>query len=204
MRTGQRWGFSTMQSTPTSHSAFRFLVLLSATLGVLTAVQTQDGPGVWNGGKAAWWDFSLLDLGLTGWGNAPQQPVAFSHALHAEAGLDCLYCHSAARLSPQAGIPPLATCIGCHRRATDQPELLKVQDYWQRQQPIPWVRVHRLPHFTRFSHKRHIRAGVECLSCHGPVDRMERVEQVSSLKMGWCVSCHEAQRADKDCLVCHY
>ncbi len=160
---------------------------------------------MWNEGKAAWWDFYIIDLGLTGWGKAPRQPVAFSHALHAgQYKLDCLYCHSAARISPQAGLPSLEACIGCHKRATDKPELLKVQDYWQRREPIPWLRVHKLPLFTRFTHKRHIRAGVECYSCHGQVTRMERVEQVSSLKMGWCVTCHEAQQADKDCLVCHY
>lgn len=195
-----------MQSTPTSRPYFRLFVLIIAVLGVLTALPSRElSQGVWNEGKAAWWDFHIIDLGLTGWGNAPQQPVAFSHALHAgQYELDCLYCHSAARISPRAGIPSLETCIGCHKRATDKPELLKVQDYWQRQEPIPWLRVHKLPLFTRFTHKRHIRAGVECHSCHGQVAQMERVEQVSSLKMGWCVTCHEDQQADKDCLVCHY
>ena len=193
-----------MHATPTLR--LRLLVLVIAVLGVLTALYTREvSQGVWNAGKAAWWDFHLIDLGLTGWGRAPRQPIAFSHALHAgQYGLDCLYCHSAARVSPQAGIPSLETCIGCHKSATDKPELLKVQDYWQRQEPIPWLRVHTLPLFTRFSHKRHIRADVACDSCHGQVVQMERVEQVSSLKMGWCVTCHEAQQADKDCLVCHY
>ena len=187
-------------------SYFRVILLVVAAISVLTAVYSRDiSHGVWDNGKAAWWDFRLLDLGLTGWGDAPRQPIAFSHKLHAgQYGLDCLYCHTAARISPRAGVPPVKTCIGCHKKTTDKPELLKVQDYWQRQEPIPWLRVHALPAFTRFTHKRHVRAGVECQSCHGQVAQMERVEQVSSLKMGWCVNCHEAEKADKDCLVCHY
>ena len=195
-----------MQSTPKSIPYFRIVLLLIVAASILTAVQTRDvTQGVWDDGKAAWWDFPAIDLGLTGWGNTPRQPIAFSHELHAgQYGLDCLYCHNAARISPRAGIPPVKTCIGCHKNVTDKPELLKVQDYWERKEPIPWLRVHKLPGFTRFTHKRHIRAGLECQSCHGQVDQMERVEQVSSLKMGWCVNCHEQQQADKDCLVCHY
>ena len=160
---------------------------------------------LWQAGKAAWWDARALDLGLTGWGHAPEQPIAFSHALHAgEYGLECLYCHSAARVSPAAHVPPVAACIGCHAKPTDNPEIEKLQTYWKNRESIPWVRVHALPAFTRFNHKRHVRAGVECQACHGEVQRMARVEQVSSLKMGWCVSCHDANQASKDCLVCHY
>ena len=106
--------------------------------------------------------------------------------------------------SPAAHVPPVATCIGCHAKPTDNPEIEKLQTFWKNREPIPWVRVHALPAFTRFNHKRHVRAGVECQACHGEVQRMARVEQVSSLKMGWCVRCHDASRASKDCLVCHY
>ena len=190
-----------------SLSVFRVALLVVALLAGLSAVHYRpDMSGrVWQAGKAAWWDSRLLDLGLTGWGQAPKQPIAFSHALHAgEYGLDCLYCHSAARVSPVAHVPPVQTCMGCHTRPTPNPEIKKIQTYWKNQEPIPWVRVHALPAFTRFNHKRHVRAGVDCQSCHGEVQRMQRVEQVSSLKMGWCVTCHDAHQASKDCLVCHY
>lgn len=77
--------------------------------------------------------------------------------------------------------------------------------------PIPWVKVHNLPAYTRFDHRAHTSAGVECASCHGPVETMERVRQVSDLSMGWCVSCHREQvrTAGKpatltDCVTCHY
>ncbi len=161
---------------------------------------------VWAGGRAAWWDFRFLDWGLTGWGYAPSQPIAFSHKTHAgDYRMDCLYCHSAARVSSRAGVPSVQTCMGCHRRvARESPEVQKIQAYWKNRKPIPWIRVHSLPQFVRFNHKRHVRAGVACSSCHGRVEEMERVEQVASLKMGWCVSCHEARGAGKDCLICHY
>jgi hypothetical protein len=79
------------------------------------------------------------------------------------------------------------------------------------QQSIAWVKVHNLPAYTRFDHHAHVHAGVECVNCHGPVETMERVEQVSDLSMGWCVNCHREQRgvAHKpatvtDCATCHH
>ena len=186
---------------------FRIILLFIVVLAALSATlyQPDVSGGVWREGKAAWWDVKLLDWGLTGWGYAPRQPIAFSHQLHSgEYGLDCLYCHSAARVSPSAHVPPVQMCVGCHKKKTENLEILKIQAYWKNQEPIPWIRVHTLPAFTRFNHKRHVRAGVECQSCHGAVQKMQRVEQVSSLKMGWCITCHEENQASRDCLVCHY
>jgi hypothetical protein len=80
--------------------------------------------------------------------------------------------------------------------------------------PIAWVRVHALADFVRFDHSPHVIAGVSCQTCHGPVETMERVRQVESLSMGWCVSCHrevsetgvegKAVHASTDCTTCHY
>jgi hypothetical protein len=79
------------------------------------------------------------------------------------------------------------------------------------QQPIAWVQVHNLPAYTRFDHRAHLNGGVECASCHGPVETMERVKQVTDLSMGWCVKCHREQieLAHKpstltDCATCHH
>ncbi|MDZ7288941.1 MAG: cytochrome c family protein [candidate division KSB1 bacterium] len=81
-------------------------------------------------------------------------------------------------------------------------------------QPIAWVKVHHLPSFVYFNHSAHVNAGVECQTCHGAVETMERVRQVSDLSMGWCVNCHrEANKngiagkkvyASTDCVVCHH
>ena len=46
---------------------------------------------------------------------APEQPIKFSHAVHAGLHeIDCQYCHDAARRSKQALIPPASTCMNCH------------------------------------------------------------------------------------------
>lgn len=134
------------------------------------------------------------------------QPIAFSHARHvAQGGIDCQFCHAYARRGPVAGIPAVERCVGCHRSILpERPEILQVLDYWEREAPIPWIRVHDLPDYVRFSHKAHIRGGIDCAACHGDVAGMDIAVQVESLSMGWCVDCHTARDASRDCLVCHY
>lgn len=80
--------------------------------------------------------------------------------------------------------------------------------------PIEWVKVHNLPDFVYFDHRAHLNSGVDCQSCHGQVQTMERVRQVNSLSMGWCVNCHrdvnvkgvkgKPVKAPIDCVGCHY
>jgi hypothetical protein len=135
-----------------------------------------------------------------------QQPIAFSHRIHAQDNaIPCLYCHAYARRGPVAGLPAVQRCAGCHMRvATDKPEIVKVMGYWNRREPIPWQRVHDLPDFVRFSHKRHVLAQVDCRECHGDVQRMDIAVQVSSLEMGFCLACHKRRGASTDCLACHH
>ena len=148
-------------------------------------------------------------LGAT---KGPQQPIEFSHKLHAGTlEMDCLYCHNGAANSQWANIPAVSTCMGCHKfAATDRPEIQKLAGYWERGEQVPWVKVHYTPDHVKFNHKRHVRAGVECQTCHGPVQEMDRVYQYSSLKMGWCVSCHRqnldhpTNPTSMDGLVCHH
>jgi hypothetical protein len=80
-------------------------------------------------------------------------------------------------------------------------------------EPIAWVKVHNLPAFTCFNHSAHVKAGVDCQQCHGPVETMERVRQVADLSMGWCVDCHrqrglmadtKAAKPSTDCATCHH
>ena len=125
-------------------------------------------------------------------GYAPEQPIAFSHKLHAgKLELDCKYCHSNVEKGPHATVPPLSTCMGCHSVvAKEQPEIKKLQDYWERGIPVPWVRIHRVPDYVYFTHQAHIKAGLDCATCHGDVASFERVAQVRPLEMGDCVSCH--------------
>jgi hypothetical protein len=134
-------------------------------------------------------------------GYMPEQPIAFSHAVHAgHYEIDCQYCHVGAESSRHAGVPFSSVCMNCHTRVkTDSPEIQKVAAAVQAGKPIEWVRVHRLPDHVYFSHANHVTAGLKCQTCHGPVEQMVRVEQVEPMTMGWCLDCHrktaEAQRS---------
>jgi Cytochrome c7 and related cytochrome c len=137
----------------------------------------------------------------------PDQPINFSHRIHVgRVGLQCTHCHQTVEKSTFAGIPPLQTCMECHKSvATDRPEIQKLTGYWDRQEVPEWNRVHRIRirNHVFFSHKRHIKAGLDCAECHGQVKYMDKIRRVSSLEMGWCKSCHELKGASTDCLTCH-
>jgi hypothetical protein len=156
----------------------------------------------------------------------PTQPILFSHKIHAgENKMPCEYCHSYVEISTVPGIPSVQKCIGCHlfiigkdelydydgKSINIQKEIEKVKGYWDRNEPIPWVKVNRLQDFVHFNHKRHIRREIECKTCHGEVSDMDVVHQVNMFSMGWCVSCHQKEAKDaqeltmlRDCLTCHY
>lgn len=140
-------------------------------------------------------------------GYAPEQPINFSHKIHAgDNQIPCQFCHLYARRSIVAGIPSVQTCYNCHKlvAGTKNPEeVKKVLGYWDRKQPIPWIKVFDLPDFVHFSHKRHVAKGKTCQECHGPVETMDRVERITFFNMGWCVNCHRKNGADDDCWVCH-
>jgi len=147
----------------------------------------------------------------------PVQPIHYSHKIHAgDNEINCKYCHSAARVSKNAGIPSLNVCMNCHKsiaevaETTATPEYSKAfydeqiqslykavgwdattQSYTGKTEPVKWVRIHNLPDFVYFNHSQHVTvAGIECQTCHGPVQEFEIMKQFSSLTMGWCVNCH--------------
>jgi hypothetical protein len=175
-------------------------------------------------------------------GYGPDQPIAFPHPQHVQTlGMNCIYCHFSANKSPDPGLPAVSTCMGCHtvvgpnrpamngRPARRSEEIAKLQDYWNKKQPIPWKRIHKVPDYVNFPHMRHVNVGVTCQTCHGQVQNMAKVYQAESLNMGWCVRCHvngyspaegmqaagykptpeqladtTRLRARYDCSVCHY
>ena len=171
----------------------------------------------------------------------PEQPIPFPHPTHVKTlGMNCVYCHFSANKSPDPGMPAVSTCMGCHivvgpnrpaannRPARRSQGIATLTDYWNKKQPIPWVRVHKVPDYVYFPHMRHVNAGVTCQTCHGPIQDMPVVYQAQSLNMGWCVRCHvngydvadgqraagieptreqlaaPPRRARYDCSVCHY
>lgn len=128
-----------------------------------------------------------LDTGYT-----PVQPVPYSHKLHAgNLGMDCLYCHTSVESAAFAAVPPTETCMNCHAQVKEKsPKLQLVRESYASGAPIQWVKVHRLPDYVYFNHQAHVTAGVSCVSCHGRVDQMIEVKQVSPLSMAWCLDCH--------------
>jgi hypothetical protein len=136
---------------------------------------------------------------------APSQPIAFSHRIHAgDNQIACAYCHTGVARTAFAGVPPVATCYECHRAVQRKsPEIQKVFQHWEAKEPIRWVRVHQLPDYVYFSHKRHVTAGVACASCHGEIDKMDRVGRQAPLTMGWCLQCHQQRGAPRECDTCH-
>lgn len=139
---------------------------------------------------------------------AEPQPINFPHSAMVKAGINCIFCHQTAMKSPAAGMPSVYRCMGCHRIiAANTPAIQQVKGYYDRGEPIPWVRVNTLPRFVYFSHEVHVGPGGQnCENCHGDVGNMGVDRPVVVMNMGWCLSCHEKQpNADqlKDCVVCH-
>ncbi len=118
--------------------------------------------------------------------------MPYSHALHAgELGIDCRYCHNTVERAAYAAVPPTATCMNCHATiATDSDKLVLIRQSAASGAPIHWQKVHDLPDYVYFNHSAHVARGVGCVSCHGRVDKMERVYQAEKLSMGWCLDCH--------------
>ena len=165
--------------------------------------------------------YSYTDDELAG----PEQPIGFSHAVHAtKLEIECLYCHTGADKSQHATIPAVSVCMGCHQWVKEgaspgsAEEIAKLAKYYESGESIPWIRVYNLPEHVQFKHMRHIWAGVECQTCHGPIQEMNRVYMTpdtvlrphslwlpaAKLEMGWCMNCHLEQGAADDCAACHY
>ena len=132
-------------------------------------------------------------------GYAPAQPIAFSHQLHAgQYEMQCQYCHTGVEIGKSANIPSANICMNCHAHIQNvggkdgiSPEIQKIYNAVDNNQPIEWVRIHNLPDLAYFNHAQHVAVGgVECQTCHGPIEEMEVVYQHSSLTMGWCIDCH--------------
>ncbi|HAH05005.1 MAG TPA: cytochrome C [Elusimicrobia bacterium] len=167
----------------------------------------------------------LLTVLAVGWatqtdrlaqGYAPAQPIPFSHRLHAGSlSIPCLHCHSAADRSRHAGIPAVEVCMECHRvTKTESPAIVQLKALFDSGRPLEWKRVHSLPDHVYFDHRPHVNAGVDCRSCHGPVEDMTVISQAMSLRMNRCLACHRAprpslpaesdlQRAPENCHACH-
>lgn len=180
----------------------QFLVLVSVVMLLLVSAYFAYG-----------W---MMQIGVDQ-GYEPVQPIHYSHRIHAgENGIDCKYCHSAARVGKHSNIPSLNVCMNCHKNISEVAETTataehskafydgeiaklydavgwdkSLQKYTGKTKPVKWVRIHNLPDHVYFNHSQHVTvAGVECQTCHGPVEEMEIMSQHAPLTMGWCINCH--------------
>ncbi|MEZ4971923.1 MAG: c-type cytochrome [Cyclobacteriaceae bacterium] len=130
-------------------------------------------------------------------GYQPKQPIAFSHKVHAgQYEIECKYCHTGAMKGRSANIPSPNICMNCHTQIrkgtnTGESEIAKIVAAVENNRPIEWVRIHNLPDLAYFNHSQHVNVGgIECQTCHGPIEEMDVVKQYSLLTMGWCIDCH--------------
>ena len=101
----------------------------------------------------------LLAAGLYG----QQQPVPYNHKTHVALGLKCNACHKNPDPGERMGFPAESFCMTCHQTIKrDSPHIQKLAAAAKEKNPIPWVRVYRLPGFVYFSHRLHTEAGAAC------------------------------------------
>ncbi len=105
----------------------------------------------------------------------------------------------------------------CHSQiAGDSPSIQYIRKSFEMGIPVRWNKVYDLPDHAHFNHKAHIARGFECSTCHGEVEKMDRVEVTTEFNMGWCVNCHRKYHEETkpignnnavgitSCGTCHY
>ena len=174
-------------------------------------------------------------------GYEPRQPILFRHTRMAGPpvwqtdakgqqvnvggfGIPCVYCHTMPYKGRHSTVPSTAVCMNCHTSVGLNKEwVLKMKDYWDRGEPVPWVKVHDMPDFVYYDHAAHVNAKDDqghpklpvkdaqgntinvCEHCHGKVEQEEIVRVQVNFNMQWCLDCHRKPetKASTDCVTCH-
>jgi hypothetical protein len=147
------------------------------------------------------WDIQLPNLHT---GYQPEQPIPYSHRLHAGyLNIDCQYCHTGADQGRHATVPNLQTCMNCHSSVKGlttqaQESIAKLTEAYESGKGVTWKRVHNNPDFVYFNHQTHVRIarngqGIDCQECHGPIEQSGVAKQQHVLSMGWCINCHRTE-----------
>jgi hypothetical protein len=138
----------------------------------------------------------------------PVQPIEFPHKTHIGKGLLCTeYCHESVTKGPVAGLPSLNTCMICHQAiAVDRPLIKEITAISDKGLDLQWQRVYRYTNqaHVRFNHAPHIRANIDCSTCHGDIANQTVAQRNVDLHMGFCVSCHRQKNAPNECTTCHF
>ena len=131
------------------------------------------------------------------------QPIAYSHKTHLALGLKCTNCHTMPGEGFAATYPKESFCMGCHSSIKkESPEIQKLAGFAAKKEPVPWVRVYRVPDIVWFNHTLHVKKN-DCSTCHGDVAQRPVLFQEKSTSMATCMACHAATGAPNGCDVCH-
>ena len=139
----------------------------------------------------------------------PVQPIDFPHKIHTDdIGVSCDTCHTGVMKGARAGIPSVNVCMSCHEDIGDEKDsrIQMIRATAKKGEDLAWQRVYGfIPEYhVRFNHAPHIRAKVDCSTCHGDLTQMTVAERVVNHTMGFCIDCHKQKGASNDCLTCHY
>ena len=138
----------------------------------------------------------------------PRQPIEFPHDVHVGKKIACTdYCHESVTTGPVAGLPSVRTCMVCHDAiATDRPPIQQITAMRAKGLDLAWQRVYGYPApaHVKFNNAPHIRAKVECTTCHGDIAEQTVARRNVDLNMGFCVTCHSEKKVSIDCLTCHF
>jgi hypothetical protein len=138
-------------------------------------------------------------------GEAPVQPLPFSHRTHTSTGMKCVECHQTVATATSAGMPSVDFCMRCHIAVKkESPAVAKLAQHQKDHTAVEWTPVYRLPGFVYFSHRRHFtRAGIPCGTCHGDVAAQNVLSKEKSISMSACQACHDTRKANNSCDACH-
>lgn len=164
----------------------------------------------------AWWNKPIFGFGAEG----PDQPIAFTHNVHVEAGIQCEFCHRNVSIGDAATLPAVEQCLFCHKTVVGEDvdgvpnlEIIKLLEYGGLNpmgqedpsliaRPIDWERVHRLPDHVQFTHEAHIRyftqGGGQELAIEKARDQglpLSDPPRASELLEATCAICHGKVRA---------
>ena len=155
--------------------------------------------------RVVWFAITSIWMAAAQEDKAPEQPVPFSHKMHAGAmRLACKMCHPNPDPGETMTIAKPAVCMQCHSKIkAESPAIQKLAEAEKSGQPVRWVRVYEIPSYVSFSHRTHLEKGSGCEECHGAVVERERLYREKDLSMGACVECHRVKKASIDCSFCH-
>ena len=168
--------------------------------GILSVLSILAAYGVWN------W---LMWIGVYK-GYKPEQPIYFSHRIHAGINkIDCQLCHSSAKYGQVSGIPSLNVCMNCHKMIPEYKgkylesgkdrefytgEIQKMYEHvgWDKDKmaytgktsPVAWTRIHNMPKFVYFNHAQHVVAGE-----HAIIDGFNKLHPNDKIDVV-CKACH--------------